>query len=252
MRYAMFALGTTQAENSPALRARALELLRLVREAVLISEWHAAVADAAAAEAAADLSDVGGDGTPRHARGKAGSTPKPRQGWSKVLLRDLNARICCACRVITPAPLLWRVMHVKLPAEPGSLIKPRRLRRVRRRLVWLPEIRAPGTPVAPAVADADAAPSAVEAMPEGSLGEKKAKLKAVRAAEAAASRGRALIQRLPGGASEAMQHDDALWSPPLKGVRSVYVCRSMACVQAVIKLKVSPSFFAFPPAFDST
>jgi hypothetical protein len=231
----MFALSSTVGESSSALRGRAHELLQLVQGAMLVSDWRAAVSEAAAEEHAADLLETGGDGTGRHSRGKAGSTPKPRQGWSKAQMRDLHARICCACRVIRPGPLLWRVMHLKRPAEPGEVIKPRRLRRVRRRSVWLPEIRVPGTPKA---AEPPASNARLAAMPEGSLAEKKAKLQAKRLAEAAASRGRVLIQRLPGGASEALQGDDALWSPPVRGVRSVYVCRNTACMRSVIKLKV--------------
>ena len=231
----MYALTTTMAESSPTLRTRAHELLQLVQQAVLLSDWRAAISEAAAEEHAADLLETGGDGTGRHARGKASSTPKPRQGWSKAQMRDLHARICCACRIIRPGPLLWRVMHLKRPVEPGEVIKPRRLRRVRRRSVWLPEIRVPGTPTA---AEPPASKAMLAAMPAGSLTEKKAKLQAKRTAEAAASRGRVLIQRLPGGASEAMQGDDELWSPPVRGVCSVYVCRNAACVRSVIKLKV--------------
>lgn len=238
MRFAMLALGTTQAEFSPRLREEAHALMRLVHETAVLREWRRAIASAAAAEHAADLAELlEADETRRHARGKAGSIRKPRQGWSKVAMRALNARICCACRVIRPRALMWRVMNLKRSTPPGELIKPQRRRRVRGRMVWLRAVRAPGAAASVATPAELATAARLAALPEGSLVEKKAKLKAVRAAEAVTKRGRVAIQRLSDGASAEMQADAALWSPPVPGVRSVYVCRDAACVRAATKLK---------------
>ena len=234
MRFAMFALGCTEAQRNETLRTRAYDLLQQVQQRLILLDWGNAVAEAAAAEE--DEEESGGDGAKRHSRGKASSVRKPRQGWTKAQMRELNARLCCACRIIAPRALMWRIMHIKLPPQPGALIKPRRQRRVRHRTVWLAPVRVPGKPSA-ALKAAPAA-AAAEAMPEGSLVEKKAKLKAQRAAEAAQSRGKVVIQRLPGGASEEAQGDEAVWAQPARGVRSVYVCRNPACVRASIKLKV--------------
>ena len=234
MRFAMFALGCTEAQSNETLRTRAYDLLQLVQQRLIFLDWRNAVAEAAAAEEAEEGS-VGDEGQ-RHSRGKSSSVRKPRQGWTKAQMRELNARMCCACRIIAPRALMWRIMHIKLPAQPGSVIKPRRQRRVRHRTVWLAPIRVPGKP--PKAAKAAPGAAAAEAMPEGSLVEKKAKLKAQRAAEAAQSRGKVVIQRLSGGASEEAQGDEALWAQPARGVRSVYVCRNPACVRASVKLKV--------------
>ena len=233
MRFAMFALCCTEAKKNATLRSRAHELLLAVQQTLILLDWRNAVAQAAAAE---DAAESGGDGAQqRHSRGKASSTRKPRQGWTKAQMRELNARMCCACRVISPRALMWRIMHIKLPAQPGAVIKPRRQRRVRHRTVWLSPVRVPGKPAA--APKAAPAAAAAEAMPEGSLGEKKAKLKALRAAEAAESRGKVVILRLPGGASQEAQADQAVWAQPARGVRSVYVCRNPACVRASVKLK---------------
>ena len=237
MRFAMFALGCTEAQSNATLRTRALALLQQVQQRLILLDWQNAIAEAAAAENE-DEAEPGEDGPKRHSRGKASSVRKPRQGWTKAQMRELNARMCCACRIITPRALMWRIMHIKQPLEPGAVIKPRRQRRVRHRTKWLAPIRVPGKPVS--ASKALPAAAAADAMPEGSLAEKKAKLKAQRAAEAAESRGKVVIQRLPGGASEEAQSDEALWAQPARGVRlrSVYVCRNPACVRASVKLKV--------------
>ena len=237
MRFAMFALSCTEAQRSETLRTRAYDLLQQVQQRLILLDWQNAVAEAAAAENEDDP-ELGEDGAKRHSRGKASSVRKPRQGWTKAQMRELNARMCCACRIITPRALMWRIMHIKRPLEPGAVIKPRRQRRVRHRTKWLAPIRVPGKPAA-ALKAAPAA-AAAEAMPEGSLVEKKAKLKAQRAAEAAESRGKVVIQRLPGGGSEEAQADDAVWAQAARGarLRSVYVCRNPACVRASVKLKV--------------
>jgi predicted RNA-binding protein YlxR (DUF448 family) len=163
-------------------------------------------------------------------------------------MRALHVRLCCACRALVPRDLMWRVMQLRPPRPPGSApplkALPRR-RKIRRRWVYLRKRAAQAAAALPAAAATEDAAASAEQQAVEAPTRKRQAFK--RGSEQDADRppprsgSRVLLQRLAGGASEALQADEALWAPPSRSVRSVYVCRTPACVQAAVKRKARPA-----------
>jgi hypothetical protein len=217
--------------NAEVLQA-AVAAQRDAQAGLLVDAWASGVAAAAAREDAyaarvvARLAVV----TPRR---RDGSTPKPRQGYTKPLMRLLRVRLCCACRALAPRELMWRVMQLRT-AQPGAPPKPQpRRRKIHRRWVYARRPAASAPAAAEEVGTAAAAQTPHARRP-GSADAEDDRVERERPVRG----GRVVLQRQPSAASEALQADDALWSPPTRGVRSVYVCRRLVCVQAAVKRKV--------------
>jgi len=195
-------------ENAGVVEAAAAQQAA-ARSGALLSSWRAAVAFAAAREAKTARWVV--DAAARRVARQASSVPKPRQGYSKALMRLLHVRLCSSCRALRPRLLLWRVVRLRPapPAAAAAAAPPRRLKKrlVRRRWTRRPPYR-PEPP-------AEAAPL------EGPPG-------AVR------------LARVPGSASEPLQLPERGWTaadPPRGVARSAYVCRNLACVDWAAKRK---------------
>jgi len=185
------------------------------REALLGSLllcWRDATADCAAREerdAARGASRVA-----KLALRRASSVPKPRQGYTKPVLRALCVRLCSACRALRPRALMWRCLLLRPPQPAPAQPKPRPSRTVLRHRVRA--VKAPPTRPAEAAPAPDAPPPGVPPpLPPA----------------------RVLLQRLPRGASAALQTDELVWTSQASGARSAYVCRCTQCVSFAVKRK---------------
>lgn len=183
--------------NNVVLQSAAVQKRAAVAGGLLL-EWHASLVACARREQAAD------DAAARRVSLRLASLAKPRQGYTKPLMRLLTVRLCCVCRALQPRCLLWRVVQLNPRTKPpaAGLSRYRTVRR-RWRVLRVPKCSA----------DAASKPPS-----------------------------RALIARLPGGASEALQSDEEVWTKegPVHGVRSVHVCRTLLCVRAALKRKALP------------
>jgi predicted RNA-binding protein YlxR (DUF448 family) len=168
----------------------------------VVAAWSAAVAAESARQEARELKHAAAVAA-RNAR-RASSLPKARQGLTKPIMRLLHIRLCCACRALRPRALMWRVMQLRPPHAVAP--KPERKRKIRRRWV-LPK----PPPTEPFVPD----PAAL------------------------ALHNKIRLARLPGDAPElaAAQADEAVWTSERRGARSVYVCRTRACVAFAARKK---------------
>ena len=168
----------------------------------VVAAWSAAVAAESARQEAREVRLAAAIAA-RIAR-RASSTPKARQGLTKPVMRLLHVRLCCACRALRPRALMWRVMQLRPPGAVAP--KPERKRKVRRRWV-LPK------------------PQTAEAF--------------VPDPAAVALHNKFRLARLPGEAPElqAVQADGEVWTSERVGRRSVYICRTKACVAYAIRKK---------------
>jgi predicted RNA-binding protein YlxR (DUF448 family) len=241
--------------------AAALHEQRRAQEGLLLAAWTSAIARVATRQAnqAARVAERAASRAQLPARKVNASVRKPRQGYSKPVMRLLTVRMCCACRALVPRDLMWRVMQLRPPPPPGTPPKPQpRRRKVRRRWVYARKRRSgeqAGAVVAAAEGGAAEQPAAAAAAQEDHLaanaenapsgpGKNQAQKRggggtaAVPGALAERRGVRVLLQRLGAGAASAeLQADGELWSPPRRSVRSAYVCRKLPCVQAAVKRK---------------
>lgn len=151
----------------------------------------------------------------RRAAKRESSTPKPRQGYAKPLLRALHVRMCCACRKLAPRELMARVVRlIPLPPTASPNDKPRPLRR-RRKVFghWIPV--PPPEPYDPTILSTWLGPKVAIQRPDPSL-------EASLAPETAST----------------LFADQFVWVDRTnRGRRSAYVCLRPSCAVASIRRK---------------
>jgi predicted RNA-binding protein YlxR (DUF448 family) len=198
-----------EAENAEVVEC-ALQQQQEARLGALLSVWQSTNADAAGREArkAAAIAAA----AKRRAERQSASVPKPRQGYSKALLRLLHVRLCCSCRALRPRSLLWRIVQQKPPPPPPPPPNPAqppkqpKLRKIRGHWTRRPRERGRTGP---------GGLPATDLLPPRSI----------------------RIARLVGGASEHLQTDERFWTlgGRIRSVRSAYVCRRLVCVDFATK-----------------
>ena len=209
--YHLAALALVAAAEDEAVVACAREQQREARLGALLSVWRSTTEDAAGREERAQAAVAAA--AKRRADRQAASVPKPRQGYTKALLRLLHVRTCCSCRALRPRSLLWRIVQQKAPPPPPAPARPAqppklpKLRKICGHWTRRPRVRG-------RVGGAGAQP-ATGLLPPRSV----------------------RIVRLAGGASEHLQSDERFWTlgGRVRSVRSAYVCRRLVCVDYATK-----------------